>query len=95
VPSGGGQLPGSLEGSEGELPAPAPIPNPAELTRVAGITPVYALLLRQAGIDDLHALAEADPVRVAQVASAPGVIAVSLATAESWVRSARSLVVGP
>jgi predicted flap endonuclease-1-like 5' DNA nuclease len=80
-----------------EPPAPAPEPPPparAELTSVPGITPVYALLLRQAGIDDLAALADASPARVAEVASAPGVIPVNEAAAAAWIEAARALVAG-
>jgi predicted flap endonuclease-1-like 5' DNA nuclease len=64
---------------------------PGELTKVPGITPVYALLLRQAGITDLTALAGSRPAQVVEVASPAGVTPIDLATAERWVETARLL----
>jgi predicted flap endonuclease-1-like 5' DNA nuclease len=66
----------------------------AELRRVPGITPIYAELLREAGIESLAQLAKLSPQRLLEVASAPGVLAIDLETASRWLRAAQERIDG-
>lgn len=70
-------------------------PDPiAVLRQVAGITPIYAGLLAEAGIADLPALAQASPARIVELVAAQGVLPIDLELAERWVMGARAMVAG-
>jgi predicted flap endonuclease-1-like 5' DNA nuclease len=88
--------PAAAEPGAGAAPASAAaVGAPSgELTQVPGITPVYALLLRQAGITDLASLAAAAPANVVEVASPPGVTPIEASTAERWIETAGLLMRG-
>jgi predicted flap endonuclease-1-like 5' DNA nuclease len=60
-----------------------------DLTAVPGLSPIYAQLLRGAGIGGLADLAAASPDDVAAAASAPGVLPIDTATAGQWIQAAR------
>ena len=66
-------------------------PSVRSLEHVPGVTPIYAALLREGGIVDVATLGAADPARVVEAVSAPGVLPITRATAESWVREAARL----
>ncbi|MCB9175636.1 MAG: polymer-forming cytoskeletal protein [Caldilineae bacterium] len=82
------------EPSQPMASAPAQ-PDPiAVLRQVAGITPIYAGLLAEAGIADLPALAQASPARIVELVAAQGVLPIDLELAERWVMGARAMVAG-
>jgi predicted flap endonuclease-1-like 5' DNA nuclease/cytoskeletal protein CcmA (bactofilin family) len=62
------------------------------LQRIPGISPVYAYLLREAGVADLQALISASPEQIAEITSVPGVMPVSAETAGQWIRAGRELL---
>lgn len=74
-------------------PPSAPAAGDADegLRAVPGISPIYALLLREAGIHDVPTLANTPPERVAEIVSVAGVVPVDLETARRWVQTARRL----
>ncbi|MCC7019273.1 MAG: DUF4332 domain-containing protein [Ardenticatenales bacterium] len=73
--------------------APLPMdagPAPAlDLRRIPGISPIYAHVLRAAGVTSLVELAERDPDDIVASLAVPGVLGIDRATAELWVAMAR------
>lgn len=74
---------------------PAPLPGDADpspaldLRRIPGISPIYAHVLRAAGVTSLVELAERDPDDIVASLAVPGVLGIDRATAELWVSMAR------
>ncbi len=62
------------------------------LEDVTGISPIYAALLRDAGLDDLSALLRADESALVAAISVPGVLPITRATAQAWQSQARDLL---
>lgn len=63
-------------------PGPIPGAGAEDLSRAAGIGPVFAARLREAGIDTPADLAVADPAQVAELAGVP------LLRAQTWIDQA-------
>lgn len=63
----------------------------AALRQVPGITPIYAQLLVDAGVDGLDALARSSPEHLAAAASVPGVVTVDPASVARWIDHAKRL----
>ena len=57
-----------------------------------GLSPIYAELLRSAGIKGARDLAALSPDEVARLTAAPGVLPVAVDKAASWIRAARTLL---
>lgn len=89
------------------LPAEPPLaaepPVPAEplydearhgppLRQVLGLSPIYAELLRSAGVKGARDLAALSPDEAARLTAAPGVLPVSVDKAAAWIRAARALL---
>jgi cytoskeletal protein CcmA (bactofilin family)/predicted flap endonuclease-1-like 5' DNA nuclease len=62
------------------------------LKQVLGLSPIYAELLRSAGIKGARDLAALSPDEVARLTAAPGVLPVAVDKAASWIRAARTLL---
>lgn len=64
------------------------------LRHVIGLSPIYAELLRGAGVLGAKDLAGLSPDEVARLTQAPGVMAVGPEKAAAWIRAARGLLAG-
>lgn len=62
------------------------------LKQVLGLSPIYAELLRSAGIKGARDLAALSPDEAARLTAAPGVLPVAVDKAASWIRAARTLL---
>jgi len=87
-PPAGSTAPGFAQPDIGAPHAPAP----AALRQVAGITPIYARLLQEAGIGTVAGLAATTPERLMEILASSGVAPISRATADQWLASAKSLL---
>ena len=85
---------------EAALPvAPAPVEAPHDevrhgpaLRQVLGLSPIYAELLRSAGVKGARDLAALSPDEAARLTAAPGVLPVPVDKAAAWIRAARALL---
>ena len=64
------------------------------LRQVIGLSPIYAELLRGAGIMGAKDLASLSPDEVSRLTQAPGVLAVGTEKAAAWIKAARGLLAG-
>lgn len=62
------------------------------LRQVLGLSPIYAELLRSAGVKGARDLAALSPDEAARLTAAPGVLPVSVDKAAAWIRAARALL---
>ncbi len=91
VPADGG----SLAETPGAGPAEARAAAAASDVRdVPGVSPIYGMLLAQAGIGTVGELARADPAQVTAAITVPGVVAVDEATVTTWIEAARQMAEG-
>ncbi len=93
------------EVSQYDLTEPAPTPDPVPtsasdtngghvLEDIPGITPIYAQLLREAGLPAPEDLAAATPDHIAELLSVPGVRPLDRRAAARWIEGARQLIGG-
>ncbi len=109
-PSGALEVPSPPAEAGGLPPGAAPAPPPSDvaadepafdetrhgppLRHVIGLSPIYAELLRGAGVLGAKDLAGLSPDEVARLTQAPGVMAVGPEKAAAWIRAARGLLAG-
>lgn len=86
APAGSDPLPEAAEGPHDELRHGPP------LRQVIGLSPIYAELLRGAGILGAKDLAALSPDEVSRLTQAPGVLAAGTEKAAAWIQAARGLL---
>lgn len=82
------------DGGGGDTAAPIRTAAARHVREVPGISPIYAMLLAQAGLGTAGELAAADPARVSEAVAVPGVVAVDASTVARWIGAARLLAEG-
>lgn len=101
--AGAGAAPAAPDGAPPEPALSDPVSEPPlvdealhgpPLRQVIGLSPIYAELLRGAGILGAKDLAALSPEEVARLTQAPGVLAVGADKAAAWIRAARGLLAG-
>lgn len=86
------ELPQAAEPSLPLAPPYDEVRHGPPLRQVLGLSPIYAELLRSAGVKGARDLAALSPDEAARLTTAPGVLPVSVDKAAAWIRAARALL---
>ena len=84
---------GTAEPASADSPPPISGPDIASAA-LPGMTPIYAHLLREAGLGSVASVAQATPEQLVAAVAAPGVVPVGVEMAGEWIRGAKGVLGG-